>query len=63
MDLAYTHSTMRCPFLWNADIRGFHVDGGPYEGGGLEEKPQPTTTIKQQLKKKQARKDGPGLVQ
>lgn len=46
MDLAYTHLTMQCPFLWNADIRGFHVDGGPYGG-----EPQPTTTIKQQLKK------------
>lgn len=32
MDLAYTHLTTRCPFLWNADIRGFRVDG---VGGSL----------------------------
>lgn len=46
MDLAYTHLTTRCPFLWTADIRDFHVDRD-LKG----KKPQPITTIKQQLKK------------
>lgn len=57
MDLAYTHLTMRCPFLWNADIRGFHVDGGTLRGKKKKKKPsQPTTTIKQQLKKRRQEK-------
>ena len=58
MDLAYTHFTMRCPSLWNADIRGFHVDGETLRG----KKTQPAT-IKQQLKKSRQKKDGPVLVQ
>lgn len=56
MDLAYTHLTMRCPFLWNADIRGFHVDGGTLRGKKKKKPSQPTTTIKQQLKKRRQEK-------
>ena len=38
-------------FMWMEDLKG------------EKKKPQPTTTIKQQLKKSKARKDGPMLVQ